>query len=535
MSFNFFNTSNNNSQGINPLFLTYINQIDTNKDNKISDEEIHIFEESHPEVDASIFAQIKSVSVKDELSLKNKKDEDDSNMDTFEKRAYINTEEMKGLDLKSFSKLSKMNGEDSANDFWNSLSDFDLDKLFGMIDTQKDGILSEEELNVLSSIDGNSNNLSLFDLQQLIDGLSIEEVKPIIPNKKSSSSGSKDSGSKNDVPNVDTKTQLTNNLNASRTDFSKAKNDYESVLDGDIKDVGVNSKKDEMDAAYNSWQDALSQEDAGLAENISTATMEIQDVNKQLSQNEKDIFNNEVDLQNCITAYDIAKDYTSSLTSKKSELQSAKSGLDSSNEANAEKISRYDEQIRKIEADIIKAKSTEEHAKTSKEKAQKKLEESKDEKETLESTLSEKESVLNEYMLQSLQVSPEVAQLQVTYEEKKNDYETVLNEYKENLKNDALNKNEKVNSDQKALSEYTNEKSLKEYDRGLLNYDSDFAELLNKYLLVGASDGSKSDCGGAVRRALCKALKELYPEAAALFAEGKGVIGADWDNQYMKD
>ena len=60
-------------------------------------------------------------------------------------------------------------------------------------------------------------------------------------------------------------------------------------------------------------------------------------------------------------------------------------------------------------------------------------------------------------------------------------------------------------------------------------------ELLNKYLLAGASDSSKSDCGGAVRRALNKALKEMYPEAAGLFAEGRGVIGADWDNQYMKD
>ena len=258
-------------------------------------------------------------------------------------------------------------------------------------------------------------------------------------------------------------------------------------------------------------------------------------VNNQLSQNEKDIFNNEVEVQNWSTAYDIAKDYTASLNSKKSELQSARSGLDSSNEADAEKISRYDEQIRQIEADIRAAESTEEHAKTSKEKAEKKLEESQEERKTLESTLAEKEAILSEYMTQSSQVSPEVVQLQSAYEEKKNAYETALSEYKDNLKNDALNKNEKVNEDQKALSAYTNEKSLKEYDRGLLNYDGDFAELLNKYLLAGASDSSKSDCGGAVRRALNKALKEMYPEAAGLFAEGRGVIGADWDNQYMKD
>ena len=112
---------------------------------------------------------------------------------------------------------------------------------------------------------------------------------------------------------------------------------YESVLDGDIKDATVNSKKDEMDSAYNSWQEALAKQEPALFENISAATMEVQDVNNQLMQNEKDIFNNEVEVQNWTTAYDIAKDYTASLNSKKSELQSAKSGLDSSNEADADK------------------------------------------------------------------------------------------------------------------------------------------------------------------------------------------------------
>lgn len=535
MSFNLFNTSNNGSQGLNPLFLTYINQIDTNKDNEISDEEIRAFEESHPEVDASIFSQIKSASDKGELSQQNKNDDDVSNMDTFEKRAFINAQDMQGLDLKSFSKLSKSNGDDSANDFWKSLSEFDLDKLFGMMDTQKDGVLSEEELGALTSIDGNSDNLSLFDLQQLLGGLGVEEAQPEEQMQRPSSHSSKDNFSGNDVPTIDTKTQLTNNLNASQKEFATAKASYEAVLDGDIKDAGVNSKKDEMDAAYNSWQEALAKEEPELSENIATATTEIQDVNNQLAQNEKDIFNNEVNVQNWSNAYDIAKDRTASLNSKRSELQSARSGLDSSNEADADKISRYDEQLRKIEADIRAAEETEEHAKTSLEKAEKKLEDSKEERKTLEGTLSEKEAILSDYMSQSSQVSPEVAQLQSTYEEKKNAYETALNEYKDNLKTDALNKNEKVNEDQKALSDYTNEKALKEYDRGLLNYDGDFAELLNKYLLAGASDGSKSDCGGAVRRALCKALKEMYPEAAALFEEGRGVIGADWDNQYMKD
>lgn len=525
MSFNLFNMSNTSSQGLNPLFLTYKNQIDTNKDNKISEEEIRLFEESHPEVDSSIFSQIESIS-----------NNDDSNMDTFEKRAYINTDGMKGMDLKSFSNLSKANVDESSNDFWNGLSEFDLDKLFGLMDTQKDGILSEEELGALTSIDGNKDNLSLFDLQQLIDTLGIEELQPKETNKAPIARKHKDSGSKSkDVPTVDTKTQLTNNLNDSIKNFSTAKSNYESVLDGNIKDNSVNSKKEEMDSAYNAWQEALSSEDMSLSKNISTTTTEIQEVNNKLSQNEKDIFSNEVDLENWTTAYEVAKNYTSSLTSKKSELQSARSGLDSSNEADAEKISRYDEQIRKIESDIVKAKATEEQAKTSKEKADKKLKESKEERKTIEGTLAEKEAILNDYIAQSSQLSPEIAQLQATYQEKKNAYETALNEYKDNLKNDAMAKNEKVNTDQKALSEYTNEKSLKEYDRGLLNYDENFAEVLNKYLLAGASDNSKSDCGGAVRRALNKALKELYPEAASLFAEGKGVIGADWDNQYMKD
>lgn len=549
---NWLNNSNTQPKDFNSFILSYKNKIDTNNDGQISAEELKVFEKENPDIDTSIFAAELAIYMSDSSTGDTVEfTQSAEKTTTTEGSSYINVENLKGVDFNSFSQMSTAkNNDETSEGFWGSLSKFALDKLFNLIDTGKDGVLSEDELVSLSSQDGDNQTLSIQDLQQLLDSLNnetLEETQVVAtqetaPTKKSGGSrrSGKDSSSSNsDVPTVDTKTQLSNNYNSATTNFSAAKSKYENALDGSIADSEVNSKKEAMDSAYDAWQSELAKQDLSLSQNIDVAQKDVENTNNQISQNEKEIFNNEVNLSNCTTAYETAQAFTNKLKGKQSQLKSARSGLDASNEADAKKIEMYDNQLSKIESEINNAIRAEENAKKKKEEAQKALDDSIATKKTLNETLTQQQSVLSDYMLDAGNLAsnnPALAQLQKDYEDKKTEYETALKEYKENLKTDALSKQDKVASTQKALSEYENDKKVAEYDKSLIGYDTDFASLINKYLLQGASDGSKSDCGGAVRRAMNKALSEMYgPNVAAIFKEGYGVIGADWDNQYLVD
>ncbi len=551
-----FNDPQNNN---NPLIKFYLKKYDTNNDGKLSDEEIDAIEEKDPELNASIFKAINTLEYQNSSENGESFNNDVTSNEEDTENLFVNTKDIEGLNFDSFKQLSSNeNNDEITSKFWQFLSKFDMNKLFDYINTDKDDVISQEELMNLSSIDGMNENLSLADLKEFLDNTEeIQSEEQSIPDESAEEEKAPEvrkgknrftGGGSDYTPNVssnvanntvDTKTEYTNNLNNAKTAFNTAKSNYENVLDGNINDPDVQAKKDAMDNAYDAWQEELKQEDPTLSQNIDTAKQDVETINQEISQNEKEIFENETNLSDCETAYDSAVSYREGLESKRSELQSALSGLDSSNETDAKRIESYQNQINSINSEIEAAKAKEEEAKQAKEDAQKALDNSKDQKTELETQLKEKEEILAEYVAKAEELgknNPTLMSLQQDYENKKQTYETALKEYKEALKAEAISKHEDVIQSQKTLSDYENNEKIESYNAIFGEYDEEFADLFNKYLLEGASDHSKSDCGGAVRRAMYKATLEKYgPEVAAIFKEGYGVVGADWDNQYLAD
>ena len=508
-----FNDPQNNN---NPLIKFYLKKYDTNNDGKLSDEEIDAIEEKDPELNASIFKAINTLEYQNSSENGESFNNDVTSNEEDTENLFVNTKDIEGLNFDSFKQLSSNeNNDEITSKFWQFLSKFDMNKLFDYINTDKDDVISQEELMNLSSIDGMNENLSLADLKEFLDNTEeIQSEEQSIPDESAEEEKAPEvrkgknrftGGGSDYTPNVssnvanntvDTKTEYTNNLNNAKTAFNTAKSNYENVLDGNINDPDVQAKKDAMDNAYDAWQEELKQEDPTLSQNIDTAKQDVETINQEISQNEKEIFENETNLSDCETAYDSAVSYREGLESKRSELQSALSGLDSSNETDAKRIESYQNQINSINSEIEAAKAKEEEAKQAKEDAQKALDNSKDQKTELETQLKEKEEILAEYVAKAEELgknNPTLMSLQQDYENKKQTYETALKEYKEALKAEAISKHEDVIQSQKTLSDYENNEKIESYNAIFGEYDEEFADLFNKYLLEGASDHSKSD------------------------------------------
>ena len=84
---------------------------------------------------------------------------------------------LKGMSKEDFINNANNSLEDEeASDFWKMIGTGDAENIFTSLDSDGDGTLSEEELNILAGADGDDSNISLKDLGEFFKAKEAEEA-----------------------------------------------------------------------------------------------------------------------------------------------------------------------------------------------------------------------------------------------------------------------------------------------------------------------------------------------------------------------
>ena len=425
------------------------------------------------------------------------------------------------------------------------------------VDTDKDGKLSEEEINAflesIRELDGNKEDISVDDILKSIDEIKNETLKiegaeeteeteeaeevesgssveSNQSNGNSSSSGSssysggsqnsnvpKNSNNEKDVSKMTLK-ELNSELETADTKLKEGQDTLNGILDG--TEENIKARQDAMDKAYETYQEELKVLDEDMAKELDERKKAADDQEEKVDTKEKDITTQEGVVRDADREY---KDAVATRESLESTLASLESALSSASE---EEKASIEAQIASVKAQLEQAKVAEEQAEQALNEAKEKLQELEDQKVELETELTRLEQRVTDYEKEIAEKHPEIAEYQKAYNDAKAERDSYKEQATAALKSDIKNIQDYKDEINTEITKRENQENEKKYSvKGSSKYNEAEGErlvetahaMLNKY---GSSTGY---CATGVSRTINMA-----------YGIQMGGNGNDWDTNMDK-
>ena len=334
----------------------------------------------------------------------------------------VNASIFAGADFSKFQNVIKDNMSSKNDDsiFFQNIDEFGAQKVFDYFDKNSDGTISEDEINELSSVDGDEKTISGYDLNYALNDIAMQElldsfdnqvasgkIDPVASNNEAfnnytsniGGSNYKDYGSQTHNGSTISSEQQYN----SKEQLDKIQNKEIPQLEQKKKEV-IQKAQEEVDLKNEQIQ-TLTEENketlGTLGDELTQKQTEIQEIDTTISQTEAEISN----LQSSIRTSE------SSLANLKSELGNLDTNTDDENinASNKQRKSDIESQIKNAEDKIAQEKEKIEEF----EAIIKNQEELKTQKQEELTQVQDKISILNPQLAEQIsQIQEDIAKIE---------------------------------------------------------------------------------------------------------------------------
>lgn len=334
----------------------------------------------------------------------------------------VNASIFAGADFSKFQNVIKDNMSSKNDDsiFFQNIDEFGAQKVFDYFDKNSDGTISEDEINELSSVDGDEKTISGYDLNYALNDIAMQElldsfdnqvasgkIDPVASNNEAfnnytsniGGSNYKDYGSQTHNGSTISSEQQYN----SKEQLDKIQNEEIPQLEQKKKEV-IQKAQEEVDLKNEQIQ-TLTEENketlGTLGDELTQKQTEIQEIDTTISQTEAEISN----LQSSIRTSE------SSLANLKSELGNLDTNTDDENinASNKQRKSDIESQIKNAEDKIAQEKEKIEEF----EAIIKNQEELKTQKQEELTQVQDKISILNPQLAEQIsQIQEDIAKIE---------------------------------------------------------------------------------------------------------------------------
>ncbi len=288
------------------------------------------------------------------------------------------------------------NAQSMSNNFWSVIDAFGAEEIFGKIDKNGDGILGKDEIHALSNIDGNNENLSIYDLQDII-----EEMDSMMSDYNTGEITTQSYNSSNKNGHTYTKNYNTQNNNIQLN----TEEDYSKEISN--QQTKKNKIKEETDAAISAEeskiQEALRSENSGISEEaMNEYITKTQVLDAEIEQ--KDTAINEQKT--------IIQDSTAEITAQRATISKLETQIESLKSSPSYNKNEDDNKIKNLEEALSNAIKKKETAETNKKNAEEELKQLESDKKELQ---GEKEQLKDNLIEENkATISPEVQEIITT-------------------------------------------------------------------------------------------------------------------------
>lgn len=440
-----------------------IKKADTSGDGVLSEEEISVFMNNDYEeilsnfeeeiktkgqdVDTSIINQLTNM-IKSMLSSFNKEQEDSSSLEEMSKENFVE----KSIEAKE---------DKNSSMFWQLMGLSDAEGIFDNIDTDKDGILSKKELEKLSMLDKDNQNISLQDLETFFnEGTQEETAKTEVE---------KTENKQEETITKEVQQQRVSNYSSGSgsVQFNSpqkvAKNEKRTV---DIIDKEIEENNTLKETTQSKAKDEIAEQDKLIANALEESELseefkeeynsENEKFTKEITEKDNEIKENKNQLQDYNAQADSLGSAVNDIDSQIQSMEAKKGELNP--EENADKISEYTNKINNLRTKKKEYEEKQEELKNKAKETEEKISKLEQEKQDL---TTQKDNILDTLMNIHSDEKEKIQSLKEqisTYEDNK-----------KNIENELQSALSKIDTDIQALKTEKAEVKQKEETNSILN------------------------------------------------------------------